>query len=187
VFVRRRGKESTAVEAAIAAFVAGTQRLITPWLSGFGFSPTEKKVDRWTASISFKNGARYVQLSVNSDPRDPPSYCNVVLGEGDLEWPEVDWNGIALWQLATEQGDSAAGKYAGLEVEGAVPDLLVRMRADLEAYGLGFLRGDVSAFRRVRAETNRTREPSLIHKPNGDGTYRTEVEPGSAALKARFS
>ena len=62
-----------------------------------------------------------------------------------------------------------------------------RMRADLERYASGFLRGDVSAFHRVRAETNRTREPYRIHTPNGDGTYRTEVDPDSAELKARFS
>jgi len=174
------------IEAAIAAFVSSVQRLIAPWLAGFGFSQKAEEVDRWTASVSFINGTRYVRLSANSDPRDPPSYCNVVLGEGDLGWPEVDWNGIALWRLATDQGDSGAAEYA-LEAESAVPELVERMRADIERYGLGFLRGDVSGFRRVRAETNRTRGPYLIHKPNGDGTYRTEVDPESAELKARFS
>jgi hypothetical protein len=28
-------------------------------------------------------------LSANGDPRHAPSYCNVVLGEGGLRWPEV--------------------------------------------------------------------------------------------------
>ena len=74
-----------------------------------------------------------------------------------------------------------------LEGEESVLELVGRMRMDLESYGLGFLRGDVSTFRRVRAEINRTRAPYTIHKPNGDGTYTTEVEPVSAELKARFS
>lgn len=170
----------------VAAFVVSTRRLIAPWLAGFGFSQGEKEADRWTASVYFVNGSRYAQVSVNSDPRDPPSCCNVVLGEGGLKWPEVDWNGISLRQLATDQGDPGAAEYA-LEAGTVVPDLVERMRADLERYGLEFLRGDLSTFRRVRAETNRSRTPYLIHKPNGDGTYSTEVDPVSAELKARFS
>jgi len=74
-----------------------------------------------------------------------------------------------------------------LEAEAAFPALVERILADLESYGLGFLRGDVSDFRRVRAETNRSREPYWIRTPNGDGTYRTGIDPVSAELKARFS
>ena len=184
VMVRRKG--SARIEAGIATFVAGTRDLIAPWLAGFGFSQGEREVGRWTATVSFTNGTRYVRLSASCDPREAPSYCNVVLGEGDLKWPEVDWNGVALWRLARDQGDAEASEYL-LEAGAAVPDLVERMRADLERYALGFLRGEVSTFHRVRANTNRTREPYRIHRPNGDGTYRTEVDPDSAELKARFS
>jgi len=183
VMVRR--KESARIEAGIATFVAGCRDLIAPWLAGFGFSQREKEVGRSAATVSFTNGTRYVRLSADCDPRDAPSHYNVVLGEGDLKWPEVDWNGVALWRLARDQGASEASEYP-LEA-GAVPDLVERMRADLERYASEFLRGDMSTFHRVRAETNRTREPYRIHTPNGDGTYRTEVDPGSADLKARFS
>ena len=104
--VRRKG--SARIEAGIASFVAGTRDLIAPWLAGFGFSQGEREVGRWTATVSFTNGTRYVRLSANCDPRDAPSYSNVVLGEGDLKGPEVDWNGVALWRLARDQGDSEA-------------------------------------------------------------------------------
>jgi hypothetical protein len=185
--VRRKG--SARIEAGIVTFLAGTRDLIAPWLAGFGFSQAHREVGRWTATVSFTNGRRYVRLSASCDPRDAPSYCNVILGEGDLKWPEVDWNGVALWRLARDQGDSEASEYpleAGA-AEDAVPDLVERMRADLERYAMGFLRGDVSTFHRVRAETNRTREPYRIHTPNGDGRYKTEVDSDSAELKARFS
>jgi hypothetical protein len=182
--VRRKG--AARIDAGIATFVAGTRDLIAPWLASFGFSQAEREVGKWTATVSFTNGKRYVRLSANCDPRDTPSYYNVILGEGDLQWPEVDWNGVALWRLARDQRDSEASEYL-LEAGVAVSDLVERMRADLERYASGFLRGDVSAFHRVRAETNRTREPYRIHTPNGDGTYRTEVDPDSAELKARFS
>jgi len=92
--VRRKG--SASIEAGIASFVAGTRDLIAPWLAGFGFSQREKEVGRWTATVSFTNSRRYVRVSANCDPRESPSYYNVVLGEGDLKWPEVDWNGVAL-------------------------------------------------------------------------------------------
>jgi hypothetical protein len=106
-----RRKASASIEAGIASFVAGTRDLIAPWLAGFGFSQGEREVGRWTATVSFTNGTRYVRVSANCDPREAPSYCNVVLGEGDLTWPEVDWNGVALWRLARDQGDSEASEY----------------------------------------------------------------------------
>jgi len=182
----KRRKGPARVEAEVTAVIASTQDLIAPWLSGLGFLRGEAELDRWTACIWFINGTRYVRLSATSDPRDAPSYCNVVLGDGHLEWPEVDWNGIALWRLARAQGDSEASEYP-LNAAVDVPALVERMRADLERYALGFLRGDLSIFKRVRAEANRTREPYKIRIPNGDGTYRTEVDPDSAELKARFS
>jgi hypothetical protein len=180
-----RRKVSARIEAAIATFVAGTRDVIAPWLAGFGFSERERDVGRSTATVSFTNGTRYDRLSADCDPRDAPSHCNVVLGEGGLKWPEVDWNGVALWRLARDQGDSEASEYP-LEAGAAVPDL-ERMRADLESYALEFLQGDLSIFHRVRAETNRSREPYSIRTPNEDGTYRTEADPKSAELKARFS
>ena len=181
---RRKGVSK--VEPEVAAFVAGSESLIAPWLAGFGFSQGEHEVSRYAASLAFVNDARYVRLSVNVEPRDPPRYCSVALGEGSLQWPEVDWNGIALWRLARDQGESELSEYP-LEAEAAVLDLVERMRTDLERYGLRFLQGDVSAFRRVRAETNRTRAPYRIHRPIDDGGYASEVDPKSAELKARFS
>ena len=179
-------KRSAQVDAGIRGFVRNVQDLIVPWLAGFGFSQGETEVDRWAARVSFTNAERYVYLSASSDPRDPPSHCNVVIGEGTLEWPEVDWNGVALWRVARDQGDRSASWYP-FEAGVAGADVVGRMRADLERHALAFLHGDVSSFRRVRAEMNRGREPYTIHKPNGDGTYRTEVDSESVALKARFS
>jgi len=181
---RRKGMSK--LEPEVATFIAGSQRLIAPWLAGFGFAQGKQEVSRYTASLAFSNGTRYVRLHANAEPRDPPRYCSVVLGEGSLEWPEVDWNGVALWRLARDQGESEVSEYP-LEAEATVPGLVERMRADLERHGLWFLQGDVSAFRRVRAEVNRTRAPYMIHEPTGDGTYASEVDPKSAELKARFS
>lgn len=181
-----RRKRVSKIEAEVATFVTGSENLIAPWLADFGFFPGAREVSRYGASLAFINDVRYVRLYVNVEPRDPPRYCSVVLGEGSLEWPEVDWNGVALWRLARDQGESEFSEYP-LETEAAVPDLVERMREDLERYGLRFLQGDVAAFRRVRAETNRARAPYRIYRPIDDGSYASEVDPKSAELKARFS
>ena len=181
--VRRRPLRA---ETDTSVFARRCRDVIAPWLEGFGFSQAEKKVDRWTATCCFVNGQRYVRATANCDPREPPGYCNIVLGEGELSWPEVDWNGVALWRLARALGDSTASEYP-LDSAKEIPAIVERMRVDLERHALDFLRGDLSAFTQVRAETNRAREPYTIHEPTGDGTYRTRVDPTSAALKARFS
>lgn len=182
----KRRKPSARVEPEIAAFVAAAREVIAPWLATFGFSQAEREVDRSTARVTFANGARYVQLSASCDPRDSPSHCNVVLGEGALAWPEVDWNGVALWRLAPVRSRAKASEYP-LCARPAVRSVVARMRADLRRYALGFLKGNLAAFKRARSNVNRTREPYKIHRPNEDGTYRTEADPASAALKARFT
>lgn len=47
----------------------------------------------------YRKGDLYVGISVSFYHRDYPFYCRVSLGEGSTEWPETDWNCIALWQL----------------------------------------------------------------------------------------
>ena len=83
--------------------------------------------------------------------------------------------------------DRAKASEYPFPARAAVPSVIARMRADLRRYALKFLKGDLAAFERARSKVNRAREPYKIHTPNGDGTYRAEVDPASAALKARFS
>jgi hypothetical protein len=181
-----RSRKSLSGKTGMSVFVRSCHEVFASWLEGFGFSQGETKVDRWTASCCFVNGRRYVRAMANADPREPPGYCNIVLGEGELSWPEVDWNGVALWRLARAQRDPGASEYL-LGSPSHIRAIVRRMRLDLERYALDFLHGDLSAFTQVRAQTNRAREPYTIHVPMGDGTYRTEVDPTSAALKSRFS
>src|SRR5207244_6346086 len=62
------------------------------------------------ASLSFADGDRYVALSLSFDPRDAPHACRVILGEGSLEMPECDWNGIGLWRLVDEPRTNQIGR-----------------------------------------------------------------------------
>jgi hypothetical protein len=182
----QRSRKSQPEKAAMTVFARACREVLAPWLERFGFTQGERQIDRWSARCCFVNGRRYVRVTASADPRDAPAFCNVLLGEGDLSWPEVDWNGVPLWQLARAQGASDASEYP-LDPSGQIPALVERMRLDLERYALDFLQGEVAVFTAVRARVNRARNPYTIHVPNGDGTYRTEIDPVSAALKSRFS
>lgn len=171
----------------VSSFVEAVERTITPALAALGFTQEQADVKVLSAEYCYGNGTRYVKVSANVDPRDSPSYLNAILGDGQRSWPEVDWNGVALWRLARAHHTSATISEYLLAPDADIAALVEQMRKDLEVYAADFLRGDLSLFREVRAQVNQEREPYKIHKPVGDGTYRTEVDPTSADLKSRFS
>lgn len=119
-----------------------------------------------------------------------------MLGEGSVEWPERDWNSVALWRLARDSGaedTESLGTYPlthdslnQVTVTDLVP-LFTRMRDDLVAVAADFLNGDLRAFRRSRAIQTRERAPYTIHRPDGHGGYVTSVDPVTVKLKAQFS
>jgi hypothetical protein len=172
----------------LASFVEAVERTVNPALAAFGFTREQADLKPQSVEYCYGSGTRYVKVSANVDPRDSPSYLNTVIGEGQRSWPEVDWNGVALWRLARACPDAPAtiSEYL-LAPDADIAALVDQMRRDLEIYAADFLRGDLTRFREVRAQVNQEREPYKIHKPVGDGTYRTEVDPTSADLKSRFS
>jgi hypothetical protein len=155
-------------------------------LADRGFELLSHKVERDSFRADYRAGLRYVSVRAYADPREAPPYFNVVLGEGSLEWPEADWNAVALWRMRNVlEGDEEGAEY---ELgSGPLLPLLTQAVNDLERYGGEFLEGDTTRFRRARASQNRSREPYKIHAPDGKGGYRTRVDPESAELKERFS
>jgi hypothetical protein len=61
------------------------------------------------------------------------------------------------------------------------------MRDDLVRCASDFLAGDLETFRQVRAAQTRERKPYTINTPDGQGGYVPTPDPGSAALRERFS
>src|SRR5262245_16897039 len=179
---KRRGNPT------VSAFVQLVERRVAPALATFGFKHEDSDIAELCATCFYGNGTRYVKLSVNVDPRDAPSYCNAVLGDGERTMPESDWNSAALWRLANAHPTNPAdlSEYP-LDDFADIRELVERMRADLEVHARDFLSGDLHLFQMLRAGVNQQREPYKIHSPVGDGTYKTEIDPVSAALKVRFS
>jgi hypothetical protein len=165
-------------------------------LLSYGFSPAAARLGPKSCEQDYCAGHRYIAVSVSADPREPPSYSNIVLGEGSVEWPERDWNSVALWRVARDNGGgekASLGTYPlaheslnQASASGLVP-IFTRMRDDLVAVASDFLNGDLSAFRRSRAFQTRGRAPYAIHRPDGHGGYVSSVDLVSAKLKAQFS
>jgi hypothetical protein len=180
-------RRSKPAEDLASAFVQAVESTIGPMLFAFGFTKEKSRKDRTSASCLYGKLTAYVEITMRLHPLDYPQSCNVTLGDGLREWPEIDWNGVALWRLG--QALRAATPVSNYQIAAFsdIRALVAHMRKDLERVGSEFLRGELELFKRVRAEVNRAREPYKIHRPNGDGTYRTDGDPESIALKTRFS
>jgi hypothetical protein len=163
-------------------------------LAVHGFAPQAAIVEPTVCTQRYLADARYIEVTANVDPRDAPFYCNITLGEGRTDWPERDWNSIALWRLIREQASTPAEADAAeyllgdqTDVSESLQRVFDRMRADLLRYAGDFLTGHLRTFRRVRAVQTRERAPYTVHQPDGRGGYIATVHPESAALKERFS
>jgi len=178
------------------AFAAACAAIFDAPLLSHGFSRGTARLEPASCTQDYCAGTRYIAVSVSADPRDPPFYSNVVLGDGSVDWPERDWNSVALWRLARDRGagdEVSPGNYPlsdSAESQSIPPDLgplFTRMRDDLVSFAADFLTDDLRAFRRARAAQTRARSPYMIHRPDGRGGYISSVDPTSAKLKERFS
>jgi hypothetical protein len=178
------------------AFAAACAAIFdAPFLS-HGFSRGTARLEPTFCTQDYCAGTRYIAVSVTADPREPPFYSNIRLGDGSVDWPDRDWNSVALWRLARKRGvgdEVSPGNYPlsdsaeGQLIPSDLGPLFTRMRDDLISFAADFLTDDLRAFRRVRAAQTRARSPYMIHCPDGQGGYVSSVDPASAKLKERFS
>ena len=163
-------------------FIAQVDAAFTDAISPFGFAPaSENHYDDWYASRIFRSGDRYIDINANCHFRDGEPECRVILGDGPDNWPEYDWNTIALWRL-TGNG----GNYPIREIED-IPVILETMCQDLLSQAEDFLSGNIDRFLKQRAAQNSQREPYKIYSPQPDGSYEASYETESRALKERYS
>jgi hypothetical protein len=119
---------------------------------------------------------------------DGPAHCTLMLGEGSHEFPDADWNAVALWQLAEGPGAPPPTEEPYLLPDaGELTSVLKRMNADLQRMGADFLAGDLRHFRAVRARVVAARTPYRIWSPAPGGRYSVTEDPDSAALRTRYA
>lgn len=151
-------------------------------VADYGFNPArEENDDDWYCARTYRADARYIVVSANCHWKDGAPECRVVLGEGSDEWPETDWNAVALWRLR-----GTGGNYP-LPAVDHLDRILAQMSSDLLEHAADFLSGDTRRLVRTRAEQNRDREPYKVYAPQADGTYESNPDPVSQELKQRFS
>jgi hypothetical protein len=133
-----------------------------------------------------------VELAASFDPRDKPFILACSLGEGEHNWPDTDWNKIALWRMVAEADSRAAQSLLqGLAYHAdASADVFERMAstcsAAIEKYGAGFLAGDFGALRSIRSAVNAEREPYKTTSLGTDGELQTRYEEASELLRRKY-
>lgn len=163
-------------------FVNLVDGLFAERLADLGFAPDGAKCDgdRYYCR-RFRAGQRYVSIEFHLYLEDGSPEGRLILGEGSNDWPESDWNAIALWRLRGKGGNYP---LPGTDKLGEV---LAQMRDDLFPYASDFLSGDTSRFIRARAAQNSEREPYKIYGPQKDGSFQPAIDVVSQKLKERFS
>jgi hypothetical protein len=156
-------------------------------LRGHGFKLLSKKVEKYFCTIIYTKGDTYIKIFANIHWHDYPSYYNVILGDGKLNWPDDDWNSVALWYFKKHVDPTANAKeYSLLKFEG-LEYSLDNAKKELEKYGVDFLKGNLDLFKKVRTDVNQQREPYKILTPKGDGSYKTTYDKTSEDLKNKNS
>jgi hypothetical protein len=158
-------------------------------LADNGFKLKRKKTEKLYCERLYINGDRYVKISGNVHPMDFPPHYSIVLGQGSYEWPDCDWNSVALCRIKKTVDPKEKVKEYSLEQldEDKLGHSLSHSKNELLNYGQGFLSGDIELFEKVRREQNKDREPYKIYKPTENGGRGTLIDEESKALKKKYS
>jgi hypothetical protein len=179
---------STAAGQPIRRFATDCDAAFRAMLDRYGFRPAAKDASTYLASRVYRCGERYVQVTATTHVLDEQSHCQVYVGEGSHDWPDTDWNKVALWQLAVARGGAQPkGDPYPLRTVADISNILRRMSEDLEREAADFLAGDLRQLQTVRAKVAETRRAYQIWEPQKDGSYQPREDPESAALRSRYA
>jgi len=115
-------------------------------------------------SLFYRAEDQYLQFQVNTHWHDAPIYGSVALGVGGDQFPDSDWNHIALWRLARAKGADKSVAVYSLEGQTMRSFFLHALR-DLIQYGQDFLDGELSLFFQLRKAQNGARPGYTVHAP----------------------
>jgi hypothetical protein len=169
-------------------FAEKTLEILSSNIESFGFERTKTKIEKYFTEIIYKKDKRYIKISGSTYPTDYPYCYNIIFGEGDSEnFPETDWNSIALWELKKFIEPNSVAKEYEFPFNEKVKFSLENANVDLLKFGITFLNGEMEKFYEVRKEQNMKREPYKIHSKDENGNYKTEYEKESMMLKQKYS
>lgn len=161
-------------------------------LATHGFSKVCRTVGKSGIVLIFRRSDAYLQLGASFDCRDAPFTLLCALGEGPHDWPDNDWNKVALWRIArAEKPQAVASLLAGLAYSadaGALDFALLSKNcwAEIQRYGSAFLSGDMSLVRKILSQDNIAREPYKIVSRGPDGVLQTRPDQASELLRKKY-
>jgi hypothetical protein len=92
-----------------------------------GFKLQLKKIEEYFCTIIYTKGDNYIKIFANIHWHDYPSNYNIILGDGKTEWPDYDWNSVALWRIKKHIDPSTDAKeYSLLKFDGIEYSLATR-------------------------------------------------------------
>ena len=153
----------------------------------YGFKLERKKLENDFCERIYINSDRYVKISANIHPMDAPAYYNIVLGQGGIDWPECDWNAVALWRIKKDLDPKLKAKEYSLQKMEGLEKSLNHAKGELLKYGDPFLNGDLKHFFEVRKIQTRSREPYKIYQPTEGGGREMIIDAESSKLKEKYS
>ncbi len=157
------------------------------FLNSRGFESELKEIEDFFCTMIYRKQETYIKISASTHPRDYPNHYNIILGEGSSDWPDTDWNTVALWWIKKEiSPDLNAKEYSLTDFE-KIDYSLKNAKNELEKYGDSFLNGDLTIFRKVRQRINQQREAYMIHQKDNTGRFKTIIDSVSKKLKKKFS
>jgi hypothetical protein len=157
------------------------------FLKKYGFQCVRKNIEDYFCEIIYTKGTLYISFEANIHPRDYPPYFNILLGEGSFEWPDYDWNNIAIWHFIKQIKEKKSVHEYSLENSSKVEKNLEKAKRDLTKYGKNFLNGNLLSFYKIRKDINKNREPYKMHTKNKDDSYSEEYDKESIKLKEKYS
>ncbi len=168
-------------------FVETASEIFDTLLDNHGFKNEIKEVENSFCTMIYKRDDLYIKISASIHPRDYPYYYNIIIGQGSTDWPETDWNSIALWHIKKEISPELKAKEYSLVDFDKIDFSLKNAKCELEKYGDSFLNGELTTFEKVRQAINQQREPYKIHQKDQTGRFKTIIDSVSKKLKERFS
>jgi hypothetical protein len=193
-FFKQNGKaknETVETEKASAEhilFAEKTLEILSSDIESFGFERTKTKIEKYSTVIIYKKDKQYIKISGSTYPTDYPYSYNIIFGEGDSEnFPETDWNSIALWKLKKFIEPNSKAKEYEFPFNEKVKFSIENANVELLKFGITFLNGEMEKFYEVRKEQNVNREPYKIYSKDENGNYKTDYEKESMMLKQKYS
>lgn len=158
-------------------------------LGEYGFKLKRKQTARLFCERIYVNGDRYIKIYGDVHPMDSPPHYNIIFGEGSFEWPDCDWNAVALWKIKKDIDRKQRSKEYSLEKidKYGLQHSLSHARDELLKFGKRFLSGDLGQFDKVRREQNKDREPYKIYRRTDNGGRETIIDEESNRLKKKYS